>query len=273
MPDAVDRKRWRVGRLSSPSSSPWRRWPRARPGRERTSPPQCRTRPASTATAIPTLTTQEGAPRGVALRRSGGPLQVRARLLEVRRLPRRVRSGVHSAQEEIAPVDCASCHDDIGSRHAFHRRLGLNPVPAGADTSCTGCHGTHAIAASGSPAFPFVRARQAEACGRCHQAARDQFAASAHGRAFGAADAPSCLVCHQKAIVSPVRGTPDIAVKLAQAALCESCHVDKPAVADQALRGTHFVAASFDKSVHGSRAAHRAMRRQPTASIATVRTR
>ncbi len=158
-------------------------------------------------------------------------------------------------KKTMGPVDCASCHDDIGARHAFHRRLGLNPVPAGADTSCANCHGTHAIAAAGSPSFPFVRAHQAEACGRCHQSARDQFAASAHGRAFGAADAPSCLVCHQKAIVSPVRGTPDIAVKLAQAALCESCHVDKPAVADQALRGTHFVAA-FDKSVHGA-ALHR----------------
>ena len=158
-------------------------------------------------------------------------------------------------KKAIGPVDCASCHEDLGARHAFHFRLGLSPIPAGTDTACTDCHGTHAVASAESPGFPFVRARQAEACGRCHQSARDEFAASAHGRAFGAADAPSCLVCHLKAIVSPVRGKADISVKLAQAVLCESCHVDKPAVANQALRGTHFVAA-FDKSVHGA-ALHR----------------
>ncbi|MGD1032041.1 MAG: cytochrome b/b6 domain-containing protein [Opitutaceae bacterium] len=158
-------------------------------------------------------------------------------------------------KKTITPVDCASCHDDIGARHAFHRRLALNPIPAGADTACTDCHGTHAITASNSPDFPFVRAHQTEACGRCHKPAQEEFAASAHGKAFGAADAPSCLVCHEKAIVSPVRGRPDLSVKLAQAALCESCHVDKPSVASQALRGTHFVAA-FDQSVHGA-ALHR----------------
>jgi cytochrome b subunit of formate dehydrogenase len=158
-------------------------------------------------------------------------------------------------KKTMGPVDCAGCHDDIGTKHAFHRRLGLNPIPAGADTSCTNCHGTHGVAALKSPGFPFVRARQAEACGRCHRPAQEEFAASAHGRAFGAADAPSCLVCHRKPIVNPVRGNPDISVKLAQAALCESCHVDKPSVANQALRGTHFVAA-FDQSVHGA-ALHR----------------
>ena len=158
-------------------------------------------------------------------------------------------------KKTIGPVDCAGCHDDIGAKHAFHRRLGLTPIPAGADTACADCHGTHAVTASNSPDFPFVRARQTEACGRCHRSARDEFAASAHGKAFGAADAPSCLVCHTKPIVGAVRGVPEISVKLAQAALCESCHVDKPAVANQALRGTHFVA-SFDQSVHGA-ALHR----------------
>ena len=154
---------------------------------------------------------------------------------------------------QITPVDCASCHSDSGARHAFHPRLNLSPPPRGDDTSCAACHGTHAIATTRSPDFPFRRARQAESCGRCHPTERDHFAASAHGRSLAvSADAPSCLSCHENAIVDHQAGGHDgIALKLAQAALCESCHVGKPSVAGQTARGAHFVAA-FEQSVHGA---------------------
>jgi len=152
----------------------------------------------------------------------------------------------------ITPVDCASCHSDSGARHGFHPRLGLDPVPRGADTACAACHGTHTTAAVDSPAFPFRRARQTESCGACHQAERDHFAASAHGRALASSpDAPSCLTCHDKAVVNPAGGRDGIVLKLAQTALCESCHVGKPSVAGQTVRGAPFVAA-FDQSVHGA---------------------
>lgn len=152
----------------------------------------------------------------------------------------------------IMPVDCASCHSDSGGRHVFHPRLALDPVPHGDDTSCAACHGTHAIAAVDSAAFPFRRARQAESCGRCHPTERDHFAASAHGRALAVtADAPGCLACHEKAVVNPGGGRDGIALKLAQTALCESCHVSKASVAGQTVRGAHF-AAAFEQSVHGA---------------------
>ena len=154
-------------------------------------------------------------------------------------LPRRKPAGT---------VNCASCHEDVGASHAFHRRLGLASVPAGEDTSCVSCHGTHAITPENSPDFAFTRARQAESCGRCHLSERDQFLASAHGRA---ADAPDCLACHRKEVVNLGPKAPAAALKLAQAALCESCHVGKPSVTGQALRGTRFVS-SFEQSVHGA---------------------
>lgn len=153
----------------------------------------------------------------------------------------------------MKPVDCTACHDDLGPRHAFHPHLGRTPIPAGPDTACAACHGSHAITEVKSPAFAFAAGRLTESCGRCHAAERTAFLASAHGRALAAGmkDAPDCLTCHRKPIVKPAPGQALIDLKLAQVALCESCHLEKPAVAGQTLRGRHFVA-SFERSVHGA---------------------
>lgn len=153
----------------------------------------------------------------------------------------------------LTPVDCASCHDEVARKHVFHPRLTHAPIPAGADTSCVSCHGTHAIAAGQTPDFPFTPAREPKACGRCHEPERDEFLASAHGQALaqGAPDAPDCLTCHRKPIASPAPGQSRLTLKLDQVALCESCHLTKPAVTEKTLLGRHFVA-SFERSVHGA---------------------
>jgi len=153
----------------------------------------------------------------------------------------------------MTPVDCASCHEDVGRKHAFHPRLAQTGAKTGDDTACAGCHGSHAVTAVKSPESPFARSRQAPACGRCHQAAQDQFAASAHGRALaaGAAEAPDCLDCHRHPVARPGPGAAPLALKLAQVALCESCHLEKPAVAGHTLLGTRFVS-SFETSAHGA---------------------
>jgi len=156
-------------------------------------------------------------------------------------------------QKPMTPVDCTSCHEKLGPKHAFHPRLGLAEIPNGKDTSCTECHGTHAVASIKSSEFPFTHARQSESCGHCHEAAREQFRNSAHGISLltGAPDAPDCLACHRQAIVSPRGSKPNGALKLAQAKLCEACHVSKPEISGKSVLGTHFVS-SFDKSVHGA---------------------
>lgn len=155
-------------------------------------------------------------------------------------------------RKPMVPVDCFSCHEDTGKKHAFHSRLRLTEIPAGDDTSCVACHGTHEVAAVKSLVFPFSDGAQLQACGRCHEAAREHFAASAHGQAFDAKqpNAPDCLTCHRQPVV-PVKGeSATLAQKLAQTRQCESCHVEKENVVEQALRGTKFVT-SFDHSVHG----------------------
>ena len=156
-------------------------------------------------------------------------------------------------QSPRARGDCASCHDAAGRKHAFHPRLAQTPRPAGDDTGCTGCHGTHAVAGVKSASFPFVRAQETDACGHCHPAARDQFLSSAHGRALASRmkEAPACLDCHHQAVSGIPGAPPRLDLKLAQTRLCEACHLKKTEVGERTLRGSKFVG-SFDQSVHGA---------------------
>jgi cytochrome b subunit of formate dehydrogenase len=152
----------------------------------------------------------------------------------------------------ITPVNCASCHVEMGAKHLFHPRLAAIPTPRGRDTSCTACHGTHNVLPVQSANFPFARARQPETCGRCHRAEREHFLSSAHGRNYATTpEAPDCLTCHRKSIVHPASKQTRVELKLAQASLCESCHVGKPEVAGRSILGKRFVS-SFDQSVHGA---------------------
>ncbi len=154
---------------------------------------------------------------------------------------------------KLPPVQCASCHEKSLSTHAFHPRLALTPVPAGKDTSCTECHGAHDTAAVKQKEFAFNGAGQIAACSRCHEAAAKDYLASAHAaRRDGVKrTTPDCLACHSERLASVAPGQSKVALKLAQAKLCESCHVGKAEVAGQSNLGAKFVA-SFDHSVHGA---------------------
>lgn len=149
----------------------------------------------------------------------------------------------------LPKVQCATCHADAGATHVFHSRLSLVPVPDGKDTACTDCHGTHETVPVKAPGFPFAATAQSAACGRCHEAATKDFLASAHSTS--GAQGPSCLTCHTKAIAKTGEGGTLVELKLAQARLCESCHVGDGKKSNRRMRDGKFVA-SFDTSVHGA---------------------
>ncbi|HTL68873.1 MAG TPA: cytochrome c3 family protein [Lacunisphaera sp.] len=157
----------------------------------------------------------------------------------------------HAAK--LPAVDCTSCHDKLAAKHAFHPRLALTPLPTGQDTSCVQCHGAHDTSGVKKKEFAFYDGAQSESCGRCHEAAKKDYLASAHGThpAGTARATPDCLGCHAQRIASRGAGVSAVELKLAQAKLCESCHVGKPEVAGQSMLGAKFVA-SFDHSVHGA---------------------
>jgi len=154
---------------------------------------------------------------------------------------------------KLPKVQCRSCHENSASKHAFHPRLALADAPKGRDTDCQECHNSHEMLAVKDPDFVFARAGQTEACGKCHEDAQRGFATSAHSLRQGGGDriTPSCLKCHQKPISAQGSGQPTVELKLAQARLCESCHVGNGKGGGQTNLGAKFVA-TFDRSVHGA---------------------
>ncbi len=162
-----------------------------------------------------------------------------------------IKETPHDSQ--LPPVQCTSCHEKSLAKHAFHPRIALSPMPEGKDTSCIGCHGSHDTVPVKQKEFAFGGASQTEACSRCHEAAGKDYRASAHAaRRDGAKrTTPECLACHEERLASLAPGQTKVELKLAQAKLCESCHVGKAEVAGQSNLGAKFVA-SFDHSVHGA---------------------
>jgi len=146
------------------------------------------------------------------------------------------------------PVNCLSCHEDLGKSHAFHPAIAeLKEMGTSPDVSCAGCHGGHEVVGVGDAAFRFSAARQAESCGACHTEVGKAFLHSAHaGPVEG--PFPTCLTCHQSDIVHG--GSPALELKQAQSRLCLSCHVDSPGAAGRTRMGGKFVA-SWEASVHG----------------------
>jgi len=152
---------------------------------------------------------------------------------------------------DLPPAQCASCHGKSSAKHAFHPRLALSPVPEGKDTACQECHGSHGMIAVKNKDFAFTGTKQTESCGRCHESAQKAFLTSAHGTGTTSQNriTPDCLSCHKNRIAS--QGPQSlVGLKLAQAKLCESCHVDKSEVASKSNLGAKFVS-SFDHSAHG----------------------
>jgi hypothetical protein len=153
----------------------------------------------------------------------------------------------------LTPVNCASCHDDVGRRHAFTRDWPVTGLPAGEDTTCYYLPRHPRRGAREIGRIPF-RPRPADGLVRpLPSAAHDQFLASAHGHALaaGMAEAPACLDCHRLPVARRPEDKLQIERKLAQTNLCESCHLKKSEVGARTLMGSKFVS-SFDKSVHGA---------------------
>ena len=154
---------------------------------------------------------------------------------------------------QLPAVDCTGCHDKLRVTHVFHSRLALKPLPVGLDTACSECHDSHETVAVKQPAFAFNGPGQGVACRRCHESAGKDYLASAHAVSLPNTDrtTPDCLGCHQKSVARQSLGQSLGQLKIAQAKLCEACHVGNATVATQSNLGAKFVA-SFDHSVHGA---------------------
>ncbi len=70
-------------------------------------------------------------------------------------------------EENLAKVDCASCHDDVAAEfatsvHGMAKHNDLAPT-------CSSCHGTHNIRSSENPESMTARNNIAQTCANCHE--------------------------------------------------------------------------------------------------------
>jgi cytochrome b subunit of formate dehydrogenase len=154
-------------------------------------------------------------------------------------------------KKPMTPVDCASCHKDVGPSHGFHAPATMAGRRGSVGLSCTDCHGTHdveRIEAKGPKATRNVTA----ACARCHKTEVEEYLKSAHGQAAaqGVTGAPGCLTCHNQPITFARADGDTVAVKIRQEKLCLGCHLDDPRVRARMAPTAGFIAA-YENSVHG----------------------
>ncbi|MCM2357743.1 MAG: cytochrome c3 family protein [Geobacteraceae bacterium] len=125
-----------------------------------------------------------------------------------------------SAQEESV---CIKCHGAQTGRLAAPVGEWRNSVHAASGISCHGCHGGDPsdMAMAMSPERGFLGVPRDEAipgfCGRCHVGVKDDYLASAHGRALGRGG-PHCVTCHGSHAVRTA--TPE----LINSRDCSRCH-------------------------------------------------
>jgi len=156
-------------------------------------------------------------------------------------------------KENITPVNCLSCHNKALLKHTFHPNMVKASGMGGtADVNCKGCHGTHDIVSPKVEGSKFNQKNIVAACGNCHKAEKEKFVNSAHEKALdaGSTEAPNCLTCHRSQIAKVSAGIDTAQLKIAQAKMCQSCHLQKESVAEKTLLGSKFIA-SYEKSIHG----------------------
>jgi DmsE family decaheme c-type cytochrome len=124
----------------------------------------------------------------------------------------------------VGGAACADCHDVLSDKFASNPHSKLALEHGGKGVTCESCHGpgkAH-VDSSGDPAKIFnpakATAKEVDArCLSCHQGQHSNFERSGHGEAN-----VSCVSCHSV----HAGQDPNHLLKVAQPALCFSCHTD-----------------------------------------------
>jgi hypothetical protein len=143
--------------------------------------------------------------------------------------------------EKLAPVDCASCHEEPGRQYAssIHAQARRKAADSPAAT-CKDCHGAHEILPVKDPKSLIYHLNLPQTCGKCHgssamiQQAHIRignvpalFEESIHGRALrqkGLLVAPNCGNCHGNHHIR-LASDPESRVNRERiSATCGSCH-------------------------------------------------
>ncbi len=110
-------------------------------------------------------------------------------------------AGVDTASAQAPETVCIQCHGGQPGRLGAPVKEWRGSVHAANGISCHDCHGGDPtdLAMAMNPARGFLGAPAQEAipgfCGRCHIGVKEDYLASAHGRALGRGG-PQCVTCH-----------------------------------------------------------------------------
>ncbi len=133
--------------------------------------------------------------------------------------------------EDLDPVDCAMCHDDVAEEfqagpHGAWAKDPLSPAAA-----CINCHGVHDVLSPSDPVSPVRASNSDDLCGRCHARERQQVAKSAHARRNGDGPAAGCVNCHAGHAMRPPQGEQE------EVATCGVCHQSEAEEHRRSLHG------------------------------------
>ena len=120
--------------------------------------------------------------------------------------------------EELEPVSCAMCHDDVAAEHESgpHGKWAKDPLSPSA--ACESCHGVHGVLGASDSESPVSSARVNDLCAKCHKSAVRQVGPSPHGEVGADGPAASCVACHTgHAMSAPV-------TEVQQVETCGACH-------------------------------------------------
>ncbi|MFH1372864.1 MAG: hypothetical protein ABII79_03605 [bacterium] len=143
--------------------------------------------------------------------------------------------------EELAPVDCSQCHDDVFAVHdrSAHSRT----------ANCEDCHGYHNVV---SPADSDVGEGGVN-CGKCHREIAAEYDRSLHGRAVhtGAPLAPRCWDCHGAHNIAGDRAVASSITRFNIPFLCGNCHKEGTDVTRKYDIHEDSILLHYSQSIHG----------------------
>ncbi len=163
-------------------------------------------------------------------------------------------AGPDDLHDEVAPVECGSCHDDEASQeedsvHGQAARRGDKLAPR-----CPTCHGTHDILPPSDPRAPTAVMNVPMLCGRCHHEGTpvslthdipkerifENYSQSIHGEGLykkGLTVTAVCTSCHTAHAIRPHDDPRSSIYRDNVVATCTQCHTQIEAVHRKIIEG------------------------------------
>lgn len=140
-------------------------------------------------------------------------------------------------EENLAPVDCSTCHDDV--LEIYEQSVHAPGDGTKAKVSCIACHGKHDIFSSSSSQSRTHSVNLAKTCGVCHSKARRNFKKSQHQQALSRGDekAPTCNACHGSHDILPAIHSASKIHPLNLTETCRPCHEESATKYETSLHG------------------------------------